>query len=137
MFITTDDFKQLIDSDDLDIVSNSEEEKINSCIATAIEEMEGYLRTRYNVASIFSETGDDRNKIVLTYCIDITLYHMHTAIAMRQMPEVRQIRYDRAIKWLEQVQKGLINPNLPALVGSDNEPEVGIRYGSTSNLSSW
>jgi len=80
--------------------------------------------------------GDNRNQQILTYYIDIALYHMHSRINPRNTPELRLIRYDGngqfqkggAIGWLKMVGRGDVNADLPIL-----EPIQGssITFGST------
>lgn len=64
---------------------------------------------------------DPRNPIIILYLVDITLYHLHSAITPRNVPENRGLRYDRAIQWLRDVTKLQVNPDLPLL--SDIEPD--------------
>lgn len=69
--------------------------------------------------------------------IDITLYHLHSRINPRNIPDLRKDRYDGnrdaqtlgAIGWLKQVAAGKINADLPNIV-----PEQGLamRYGTSS-----
>lgn len=76
--------------------------------------------------------GDNRNTELVMYACDIALYHIHSRIAPRNMPELREKRYDDAIKWLKAAAKGDITPNLPVI-----QPLSGssIRYGgNTKNI---
>lgn len=70
--------------------------------------------------------GDNRSQQLVTYLVDITLYHLHSRIAPRNIPELRIKRYDDAIKWLKSVSKGDVTANIPTL-----QPVQGsrIRYG--------
>lgn len=70
--------------------------------------------------------GDNRNQQILTYLVDITLYHIHSRIAPRNIPELRVKRYDDAVKWLKMAARGEITPALPII-----QPTQGgrIRYG--------
>lgn len=71
-------------------------------------------------------TGDNRNQQLVNYLIDIVLYHVHTRIAPRNIPELRVKRYDDAIKWLKMAGRGEITAALPLI-----QPKSGrrIRYG--------
>lgn len=70
--------------------------------------------------------GDNRNQQIVTYLVDITLYHVHSRIAPRNIPELRVIRYDHAIQWLKMAARGEITAALPII-----QPTQGgrIRYG--------
>jgi hypothetical protein len=76
--------------------------------------------------------GDDRDPLILTYCIDITLYHVHSRINPRNIPQLRIDRYDMAMMWLKGIKTGE-SPvyNLPELDLEDNEGRF-IRIGSNN-----
>lgn len=71
-------------------------------------------------------SGDDRNSLIVQKTIDIALYHLHAAIAPRNVPELRTKRYDDAILFLKDCANGNVTLNSPLL-----EPKQGnrIRYG--------
>lgn len=79
----------------------------------AIEEMSGYLRARYDVETIFSKTGSDRNPQLVMYGCDIALYHMSASLPQRIGADVREERYKNAVAWLEKVAAGDVTPDLP------------------------
>ena len=73
--------------------------------------------------------GDNRNQQLVNYCIDIALYHLHSRIAPRNIPELRVKRYDDAIKWFKMAGgrgSDTITADLPLL-----QPKQGgrIRWG--------
>ncbi len=73
--------------------------------------------------------GDNRSQQLVMMMIDITLYHVHSRIAPRNIPALRGNRYDAAIKWLEMANTGTITANIPIL-----QPAQGrvIRYGGNT-----
>lgn len=76
--------------------------------------------------------GDTRNQMLVNMCIDIALYHLHSRIAPRNIPELRVKRYDDAIEMLQQFAKGdKVTADLPKI-----QPNSGarIRYNSTVKL---
>ncbi len=68
--------------------------------------------------------GDNRNQQIVMYLIDITLYHLHSRINPRNVPELRMIRYDGndpkqtggALGWLKRVAAGDVSADLPEIV---------------------
>ena len=70
--------------------------------------------------------GDPRDAQMVLYLCDIVLYHLHTRIAPRNIPELRVKRYDDAITWLNMCAMGNVTPNLPLI-----SPMQGnrVRYG--------
>ena len=79
--------------------------------------------------------GDNRNQQIVMYLIDITLYHVHSRINPRNIPELRAIRYDGnnatqnggAIGWLKMVAKGFVNAGMEEILP---EQGISIRWGS-------
>ena len=70
--------------------------------------------------------GDNRDQQMVMYCIDICLYHIHSRIAPRNIPQLRIDRYTAAIEWLRMCADGGVTPSMPVL-----QPKSGgrIRYG--------
>lgn len=70
--------------------------------------------------------GDNRSQQLVMHAIDITLYHIHSRIAPRNIPQLRMDRYDAAIAWLKMANRGEITADIPKL-----QPKQGarIRYG--------
>jgi len=80
-------------------------------------------------------SGDNRNPQLVNYCIDVALYHVHSRIAPRNIPELRVKRYDDAIAWLKMAGRGDITADLPLI-----QPKSGgrIRYGgNTKNINQY
>lgn len=100
----------------------------------AIEEISGYLRPKYDIEAIFSATGTERNGLIVMYACDIALYNMAASAGGRMNSDVRKERYDRAIKWLSDVQAGKIVPDLPATVNPDGQTGIPLRWGSAKRL---
>ncbi len=76
--------------------------------------------------------GDNREPKLKTVVVDIALYNIHSRITPRDIPGIRQIRYDgagnkdkseHAIGWLEKVQKGTITPDLTVKTDDDGVTE--------------
>jgi len=79
--------------------------------------------------------SDNRDQQMLIYAVDLTLYHVHSRIAPRNIPELRVKRYDDAIAWLQMCAKGEVTPSLPVL-----QPKQGrrIRFGGqVRNINSY
>lgn len=115
-FITEQDYTVQIKTDVLTSVKNTDALPKAELMAQA--EIESYLNARYDVVNIFNKVGIDRNPIILMYLIDIALYHLHSNISPRNIPELRGIRYEAAINWLKMVASGKLNPDLPTLPNS-------------------
>jgi len=80
------------------------------------------------------QKGDPRNPLIKMHLIDLTLYHLHSRINPRNIPEFRIQRRDDAIKWLNMIAKSLITVDLPKLETPENVG-LNIRWGTnTKNL---
>ena len=126
-FLKETDYNAQIRSQILGIITNDTEDTLHLAELAAQEEIESYLNTRYDVAQIFDLDQDDtnRSKLIVLYMIDITLYHLHSNITPDNIPEIRYIRYNRAIEWLKKVADAKISPNLPEYADLENPFENG------------
>lgn len=72
--------------------------------------------------------GDNRSQQMVMYMIDVTLYHLHSRISPRNIPQLRIDRYHSAVDWLNMAAKGDITADLPVI-----QPRRGnrIRYGGS------
>jgi phage gp36-like protein len=121
-FITDNDLIVLIKADQLEAIVRGNPINFWTCITFALAEMEGYLKARYDTAAIFEQRGETRNPMIVMLACDIAVYHCYSAVAMKNIPQLRQDRYDAAIAWLKDVAKGIITPNLPVPV-IENVPQ--------------
>jgi phage gp36-like protein len=111
MFITKADITSSgIHSEILEALSRNSDITLNDIIAISIDEMGGYLASRFDIVNIFNKTGSDRNQSIKQKLIDIVLYHIHSKGNPSAIPDIRVKRYDDAIEWLKGVQSGSINP---------------------------
>lgn len=126
-FINKADFDDSIYNEIRDVLTRGDDSTLDSLALQAIDEVAGYLSARYDTAKIFAATGNSRNKTILMWCKDITLYHLHSRGNPSQIPDIRVKRYDDAIKSLKAVQKQELNlPDLPLL---EDDTSNYIKYG--------
>lgn len=140
MFINLEDFKVVASESSLKVITQSDPDNIENAISEAVEEVAGYLRPKYDCEKAFSMEGKQRNSQLVMYTVDIALYNMIACLPQRMGSEVREERYERAIKWLEGVQSGKIVPNLPIATDEDGEASStgGVyAFGKSPNKYSW
>lgn len=85
--------------------------------------------------TIYWIMGDSRSQQLVTYLVDITLYHVHSRISPRNIPDLRVKRYDDAIAWLKKCANGDVTPKLPV-----KQPRQGARIrfgGNVKNINSY
>jgi phage gp36-like protein len=129
-FLQVSDFEEIIKGGYLAEITEDYAAAITQTSATAIEEVASYLSSRYDVEQIFNKTGNDRNKLIVLFCMDIALYHLHARIDPIQIPDIRRERYKNAIETLKMIAAGQINPlGLPTLT-QDDGTFMGSAFGS-------
>lgn len=105
-FITASDYDASIHSEILDSITRQDAQIVEICEDRAVAEMKGYLSGRYDINDVFSATGANRHQLVLMMAIDIAIYHLFCISNPRMMSPIRKDRYDRAVQWLKDAQKG-------------------------------
>ena len=111
-FLTKDDLVSHIKAEVIDFITESDDTVVGEAIAAAIEEAKGYL-SDYDIDTIFTATGTDRNPIVLLYTKDIAVWHFINLANPNIEISFRETRYNLAIEWLEKVQSRKTNPAIP------------------------
>ncbi len=139
MFITDEDFKVVATEQTVKAISQADTDNKDNAILEAIEEIKGYLRPRYDCDIAFSAAGAERNRQLVMITADIALYHMSASLPQRMGSEVREDRYERAVKWLEGVQAGKIVPDLPLASDDDDITAQGgiLAFGKGQDNNSW
>jgi phage gp36-like protein len=125
MFVEKTDFDATVHTEVLNNLTLGDDSILPIVVQRAIGEMEGYLSARYDTTAIFAATGNDRNQLVLMFCLDIAVYHVYGIGNPAKLSPSRTARYERAVEWLKAVQKGTVTisdaPRLP-------EPARGFFY---------
>ena len=139
MFLAEEDYI-VASNTALSVLQQCSQDKRETAERMAIEEVSGYLRSRYDVKKIFAATGNGRNSVVVLRTCDVALYHLSAWLPNKMGHEIRLERYELALKWLEGVQAGKITPDLPTVTGEDGEEDVNnpVKWGSgKSNTYIW
>ena len=82
MFLTEEDYIMASDTA-LKVLQQSSKENRERAERMAIEEVSGYLRSRYDAAKVFAATGDDRNDLIVMRTCDVALYHLSSWLPNR------------------------------------------------------
>ena len=130
MFLSNTDYQVMIGERAFDLIQQSDEGNLRHAEEMAQEEMAGYLRPRYDVGRIFARRGTERNMQIVMFLCDITLYHLVSWLPQKMGYEIREIRYRRAIEWLQGVQSGKIVPDLDTPDDPDNSQPYNLTWGS-------
>lgn len=110
MFLTTSDIITHIYPGISDAISRGDITILESALQSAEAEAKGYL-SRFRVESLFGAAGSARDPILLLHVKNIAKWHF---IALAN-PEIdyddAQLRYEQAIEWLRNIQRGMITPS--------------------------
>lgn len=131
-FLTNDDYNKQIQAWIRNVIISNDEDTLLDAELAAQNEMETYLAARYDIAQIFSTTqpANERNRLIVLFLVDITLYHLHSIISPDLIPELREKRYKSAIQWLKDVSKGIISvPGLPLIDITNEETPTLFKHG--------
>lgn len=68
--------------------------------------------------------GDNRNKLLTMHLIDICLYHLHSRVNPRNIPDLRKERYDGngpnqvggSVGWLKKVGEGIVHLDIDEII---------------------
>jgi phage gp36-like protein len=149
-FLTDEDYLAQIDQADLLALSRGDSPELDEVVvqaspttpapsvraraeANALAEVASYLRGRYDMAAAYALEGDARNQQLVMICVDVTIWHLVPRVAFLKVSEVRELRYNAAIKWLTMAQKGQTNPDLPLYPTDANDPQRHSIFSWGSN----
>lgn len=119
---------QLIDDDDtiLDKAENFAENVVRNHLH------------HYDVDTIFSAVGDDRDDMVLQWCINIGLYRIYERADDSFVPESVIKNYDDTMTDLDKISQGRKQVDLPRkLEGEDEVPTTKFRAGGSQPRSTF
>jgi phage gp36-like protein len=112
-FLETPDFTKQIKTDVLERIIQQDYAVLADAELSAISEMQSYLGVRLDVAQIFAQNGPARHPLVVMFCVDILLYHIHSRLNPNQIPQLRIDRYEAAVAWCRQAGAGTLYTDLP------------------------
>jgi phage gp36-like protein len=132
MYLSVDELGTHLYSDNIDVITRGDSTIAQAAIDAAISETKGYL-SAFDKDAIFSAQAENRNALLLTFVKDIAAWHLLNLCSAGSDLKLRQDRYDRAVGWLKEVQKGNVSPDLPLLKNDDGTSEnPGITWGSNA-----
>lgn len=124
-FINIEDYDASLHREILDSLTRGNDDIIEVCEDQAVAEMKGYLKSRYDVETIFGRRGADRHPLILMYAKDIAVYHIFCVHNPMKISEIRKSRYERAVEWLKMVSADEIT-----IDGADMLPEETLKENS-------
>lgn len=87
---------------------------LDNAYLTAEAEAKAYLSPIFDMATELAKTGATRDRMLMKVLVDITLYNLHFTVNPRDIPELREKAYERALEILKNFRDGvLIPPAIP------------------------
>ena len=131
-FLSPTELQTHLYKESIDTIARMDEALLLAAIDAAVQEAAGYLGS-YNRDLIFNNPSE-RNALLLLFVKDIAVLHFINLCNAGCELDLREKRYDRAIAWLKQVQRGEVTPMLPR-VDKDNDgtPDASTEYIYGSN----
>lgn len=130
-FLKDNDYEDQVRSEIRQLLDNSPDQyRLRRAEEKAVAQMKMYLSSRYDIESIFRTPGenepDDRNAFIVMTLIDIVLYHLWSKERGKEVPKVRNDRYQDALDWMKSVGNGEELSDLPAKEAADISGGVQI-----------
>lgn len=132
MFLSQDDYKVVTSLADLNIICQSSDETRLQAERTAMEEIAGYVRSRYDIDAAFSAQDNERNPLLVQLTVSIALFWLGQWLPGMMGADARQELYDNAIDRLKDIQNGKFTPDFPQYQADDPNSSQGypMRFGS-------
>jgi len=139
-YLRQQDVEVIIYGEELEVLKQAIDEHFDDAEASTVDFFKGYLRTRYDVETLFTEwdgTGDDpRPKALITFMADHLLCILYATQPDRMIPENRIARCDAAKEWLEDINSGKIDPGFPVPEDEDGEElNAPVKWGGNTKVS--
>lgn len=129
MYISQNELSTHLHTEQIATIAQGDMTLVVAAIDAAIAEAKGYL-TAYDIAAELAKAGGERNALLVIFIKDIAVWHFINICNLNTSLELRQDRYNRAVAWLRQVQKGEVKVDLPAL--PDGEAAGVITFDSNT-----
>jgi hypothetical protein len=131
--MTDDDYAPFITDKRLQQILGGDMTKIQQVEVEAVSLITDALFERYDVGTIFAQTGSNRSATVMMWIRTIVIYGIYDAIDDKLIPERVTDNYKFTRDTLTAMQKGDINVNLPRLAEADSitgQVKTKRRWGS-------
>ena len=110
-FISKEDFTTHIYEDSIDAISNDDDEKLDTAIRSAEQQVKGYL-SRFDIEAIFQSQDEEKETFaeLITYIKDIAKWRFIQVCNVNVDLELAEKGYKYALQELKEIQKGTVVP---------------------------
>lgn len=134
MFLEKQELKTKVPIDIIDLITASDDSTVVQIIKENIDTMKTYIFKYFDTDAIFNTTGEQRSKVILKHLKSLVIADLYE-IRSSEIPRATELKYNEAMRWLEKVGKGEIQPNLPPKIDTKkgNENTTFLKLGSNKN----
>ncbi len=147
-FIEITELKTAIYAYQISEITEADDDIVLMAIAAGIDEAKSYIRPNnkkqwqdgrllYDADATFSATGSARSALLMEVTKSLAVWYLCRLCNVDMIYENVKDRYDRAITWLKQVNKGDVSLDLPLLPDTDatvDAAKLPFRFGSRTKF---
>jgi phage gp36-like protein len=128
-YITRDDFHQIIRDVFVDAIIDEDDTIFLQAVESAVSQVRSYLFGRYDVDTIFAQTGTNRHSYLVRIVCYVTRYILNDRIPKRDTGAATKAEkdYTDSIAYLKLVMKGDVEMELPRKPNADTTPITQFR----------
>jgi hypothetical protein len=125
MLLTIDDLNTHLYPEIIETITRDEASLVQDAIDAAELEAISYLE-RFDTDELFNRTDNDRDKMLLLYLKDMTVWNLLALSNPDTDVDFREARYKNALNWLQKIQGGKATPKgwVLSSVTTTNEPFI-------------
>jgi hypothetical protein len=134
-FLKESDYTVQLRSEISKIIDPSQQKtKLLKAENMAIGQIRNHIAGRYDCDAIFQRVAEGEaeptwREYIIMIVIDLALYHAWSGESPNSIPKHRELRYNDALKWLQDIQKGK-SADLPEILNDDGESVNDVRIYS-------
>lgn len=130
-FILKTDIQRYLEVDTIDQLTDSDDTIVTAAIEDAEDRIREKISPRYDLDAEYAKTGTDRHRSLMKHCISLSIYFLFQRVYIDVLPEGREVAYQEAETWLNDVYMGKLNVDL-ATNDEENEKGWPLRWGSAT-----
>jgi len=132
-FLTRDDYPSKIDTSLMDQITGGDDTILDAAEADAASAIIDRLGARYKVADELTKSGDGRNRSLVRWMLNISVYFLYGRVPDNDIPERVVKDYDDTLRDLEKIASGKLSCTIDRIMDSaTGTVATKIRMGSNT-----
>lgn len=129
-FLTEADFSRKIKDYRLQQILDGEVNLLNDIMQDAESTVADFLNDRYDVEAIFAKAGEERDRNVIRWSLNIAAYYLYDLVENIPMDDRVEKDYDDTLKHLANIADAKISAILPRRQTEEGSPSTKFRWSS-------